>query len=97
MKTMSIAVNCLSLFGAFTGLIPAYRWYRASEISVNPNWHCEPVETEDKAIGYAAAAIEAYGKSSILNKKAATAAIWTGASMLLYAVAQLFSICVRIA
>jgi hypothetical protein len=83
---MRIAAIYLAIAGGFSGLIAAYYWYKSSKIPVDPKWTCEPVDTEDKALGWTGATIDAFTKSAELNKKAA---LWTAISVLLSALSGL--------
>jgi len=86
MKALSIALAGLA---GISGLIAAWRWYRSSQIPIDPGWQLpgtggliEPTDEASQAIGWAMATINAFNEASGLNRKAA---LWTAASVLLSA------------
>lgn len=83
---MQIA-SLIIAFAAFgTGLKAAYDWYRSSQIVVIPTWAIdggiEPVEGTGSQMGWLAGVIDAGTRSAALNK---SAALWTGATVILSA------------
>lgn len=83
MNPRKIIAICLAVVGGITGIIAACYWHESSKVSVTPGWgYFEPLETEDKAMGWTVGTLDALTKSSVLNKKAAR---WTAVSVLLSA------------
>ncbi|HME32952.1 MAG TPA: hypothetical protein VKG65_09395 [Terriglobales bacterium] len=79
MNAMKITAICFGFFGGVTGTVAARYWLQSSKIPVKTPWkYCEPPETEDKAMGWQVATLEAFTESATLNKKAAG---WTAASV----------------
>lgn len=77
---MHIGSLIVAAVACVTGLCAAYLWWQASRIPVDPVWYVEPGETIGSMQGWIAAMLEASGKSSAKN---ARAAIWTGISVAL--------------
>ena len=84
MSATNIAAACLAVVGGISGVIAAHYWHKSSKISVTPMWgDFEPLETEDKAMGWTLGTADAFTEWATLNKKAAR---WTAISVLLSAV-----------
>lgn len=81
MRAFKMAGIFLGALGGISGLGAAFYWRRASLVPIVPAWgDFEPLETDDKAIGWALGSLEAFTASSGLNAKAAN---WTALSVVL--------------
>jgi len=80
MNATRIGIICIAVVGGVTGTIAAYYWQQSSKVSVTPSWgDFEPLEVEDKALGWASGTLDAFTESATLNRKAAK---WTAVSVL---------------
>lgn len=81
MNSLKITTILLGALGGISGLVAARYWLKSSKIpALATGGGFEPLETEDKALGWALGSIEAFTESSTLNRKAAR---WTAISVLL--------------
>lgn len=72
MRTVKIAAIFVGALGFVAGIAAAYFWLESSKVPITPPWgDFEPLETDDKAIGWALAASETLCVSAALNKRAA--------------------------
>jgi len=77
---MKSASFVLAIIAAVTGLVAAWKWYRASQVEIIPLWQqlgvIEPPGGDTN--GWVMGILQASQKSAELNK---TAAIWTAVSV----------------
>jgi len=85
----------LAILAGFTGVIAAIYWYRSSIVPTDPVWPSgafgpvEPGEHDASMDGWIAGMMQSNALVARLNAKAA---LWTGGSVLLAAVASIVSV-----
>lgn len=86
MKSFCIILAVITLLA---GLKAAWEWYKASKVTIVPDWSVEPGDSQLSEMGWLAATMKAINTSSDLNK---TAAIWTALAVCLGAISGFVSI-----
>lgn len=86
MKSISIALAFVTMV---VGLKAAWEWYKASKVTITPDWPVEPGDSQLSEMGWLAATMKAINTSSDLNK---TAAIWTAIAVCLGAISSFISV-----
>lgn len=76
---------CFSALAIITALVACYLWYRASAVNISPGFEIESGEIEQTNVAWTIGNMQAFLESGRLNKQAA---LWTGASVVLSAIAS---------
>ena len=77
------------IFSAITGFIGAYYWLRSARVPITPIGDFEPLDEADKATFWNASLMDAFQKSSALNRNAA---MWTGVAVILAGAGEILQV-----
>jgi hypothetical protein len=86
---MKIATLIFIILACATGLYAAYLSKRASGVGIDPNWTCEPGESDASTAGWLAATMQSADASARFGRQAVR---WSFLSVVLCAIAGMLGV-----